>query len=719
MKMRGFFLSIGLCAFCLGALICADDVEIYNMSNFKQFYGDFLDEGRTFERVYLKCDLNFTDQEWKMERPLGQSISNPTDVRPFNGTFNGNGHTVSGLNMTLEDSDAGFFHSITGGAVSNLHFDESCFFSGVQAGSLAAKVSGNTTITNVSSQATVLGEAVSGGIVGFVNQGTNVVFDSCHANGNITTDPDKSNKHFCSAGGIIGCANNSVLVVNNSHFGGQVLTKTGSARTDSKGVFASGIVSVSSDGRIQLSVENCVNTGEIKCIVNNGAQFSSTFAAASGIVSVLNVSDGDSFNITNCHNNGTVSLDSQTSSFQLFSSGILSVAKVNSQSVDLLVAECSNSVNVSANDHCGSSEQVYAAGIVSSGKGLNISVVSCINTGNISSSAEAAGIAMYAESIKNSVNHGGLTGKKTYGIGYSTQQSLGVVGLGKSAGTVFSYAIYSQCSNNDGEWFRGPDTSSETTPTGTPIILNEEKRWVRTTEGSKDLVDHLNGFVQTKGFTLWWTSDLKLGHRVKVEGLFVPPFVKEHGSRIVAGHGETLSTAMEREGAKELLNLSPEYEMNNTCGSLDDFVRFDCSLTAYKKVHTLVFRINTPVELKVTHDDVPTEKDLAPLQRYINSKDYLIVNEDGSKTFFNASAPVTKDASYTVRKAQSLVVVIDGSVNDDDIKTIVGVVDDDGAIVRVVVAGSEDGRTSLIITINEEQVASIKDLLTGCIKTLA
>ena len=715
MKMRGFFLSIGLCAFCLGALICADDVEIYNMSNFKQFYGDFLDEGRTFERVYLKCDLNFTDQEWKMERPLGQNISNSSDVRSFNGTFYGNGHTVSGLTMTLEDSDAGFFHSITGGAVSNLHFDESCFFSGVQAGSLAAKVSGNTNITNVSSQATVSGEAVSGGIVGFVNQGTNVVFDSCHANGNITTYTDKNDKNSRSAGGIIGCASNSVLTVKNSHFGGQVLTKTGSAPTDSEGAFASEIVSVSSDGRIQLSVENCVNTGEIKCIVNNGAQFSSTFAAASGIVSVLNVSDGDSFNITNCHNNGTVSLDSQTSSFQLFSSGILSVAKVNGQSVDLPVLECSNSGNVSANDHCGSSEQVYAAGIVSSGKYLNLSVESCINTGNISSSAEAAGIAMHAESIKNSVNHGDLTGKKTYGIGCSTNQSWGVVGLGKSTGSNSSFATYSQFSNDDGEWFRGPDTSAQS-ETGDKIE-KVKGRWMRTTEGSKDLVDHLNGFVQTKGFTLWWTSDLKLGHRVKVEGLFVPPFVKEHGSRIVAGHGETLSTAMEREGAKELLSL--EYEINSTCGGLDDVVRFDCSLTAYKKVHTLVFRINTPVELKVTHDDVPTEKDLAPLQRYINSKDYLIVNEDGSKTFFNASAPVTKDASYTVRKAQSLVVVIDGSVNDDDIKTIVDIAEDDGAIVRVVVAGSEDGRTSLIITINEEQVASIRDLLTSCIKTLA
>ena len=686
------------------------------MSNFKQFYGSHLRKEGPFDyTINLYDDLNFTNLDW-MKRPLGQSKSNPSDDRPFNGTFYGNGHTVFGLNMTLENSDAGFFNSISGGRVSDLHFDESCIFSGVWAGSLAVTVSGDTNITNVSSQATVLGEAVSGGIVGFVNQGTNVVFDSCHANGNITTYPHNNGKDSRSAGGIIGCASNSVLTVKNSHFGGQVLTKTGSAPTDSEGAFASEIVSVSSEGHTQLSIENCVNAGEIKCIVNNGAQFSSTFAAASGIVSVLNVSDGDSFNITNCHNNGTVSLDSQTSSFQLFSSGILSVAKVNSQSVDLLVAECSNSGNVSANDHCGSSQQVYAAGIVSSLEGLNISVVSCINTGNISSYAEAAGIAMYAESIKNSVNHGNLTGKKTYGIGCSTNQSWGVVGLGKSTGSNSSFATYSQFSNGDGEWFRGPDTSAQS-ETGEKIVRNEKGRWARGTIQGEDLVDHLNGFVQAKGFTLWWTSDLKLGHRVNVTGQNISSFVERHGSRIVAGHGETLRTAMEREGAKELLD--PEYDIRGTCGGLDVVVRFDCSLIAYKKVHTLVFHTTPPVELKVTHDDVPTEKDLAPLQRYINSKDYLIVNEDGSKTFFNASAPVTKDASYTVRKAQSLVVVIDGSVNDDDIKTIVDIAEDDGAIVRVVVAGSEDGRTSLIITVNEEQAASIKDLLTGCINTLA
>ena len=132
-------------------------------------------------------------------------------------------------------------------------------------------------------------------------------------------------------------------------------------------------------------------------------------------------------------------------------------------------------------------------------------------------------------------------------------------------------------------------------------------------------------------------------------------------------------------------------------------------------MHTLVFHgCGVNVTLNVSNGGTLTTEQRAELRGFLDSNDYLIVNDD-NKTVFNANGPVTNSTSYTIRKAKSLVVIVDGTLTDDDIKDIVAVVDDDNTVVRVVVAGKEDDRTTLIITVNEEQVISTKDILAGCI----
>ena len=464
---------------------------------------------------------------------------------------------------------------------------------------------------------------------------------------------------------------------------------------------------------VNVSIVNCENTGIINSVVDSGSHFQSHYVSASGIATLFSVSQDYSFSIVNCHNKGPVSVESFNDDFTVVASGIASaVNSSNGEGGDplLVVKECVNTGIVNAR---GKNETTYASGITSSDRYVGISVVSCFNKGNIVSSGNVSGIAMSIKEISNSANVGNLTGQKRYGIADFVSSSFGVVSIcdfAPPSGT--SFATYSSAKNSRYTYFLDAQT---TVQVGTPIVPNEiTKRWEHTSQSNRvDTADILNGKVIEHHFTRWWTSNLTLGHRVEVVGEKLPSFFDKRPLQLVAEHGEVLGDAIVREGAGELLNGS--YTLKGSPYDVNDIVKSNCTLTVVA-VHTLVFHgCGVNVTLKVPNGDVLTTEQRAKLHGFLDSNDYLIVSDDDNKTVFNANDPVTNSTRYTIMKAKSLVVVVDGTLTDDDIKDIVAVVDDDNAVVCVVVAGKEDDRTTLIITVNEEQVISIKDILAGCI----
>ena len=177
------------------------------------------EEGKTDINITLDTDLTLTG-EWT---PIG------TESHQYTGTFDGGGHTISGLTVTGSDQWAGLFGYIDkDGTVKNVVLenvqitsDNQYAYVGGVAGdswgtiencSVSGSVSGTTfvggvvgsqwggSITGCNSSATVKGVIFAGGIAGETNSGASLT--GCYATGDVTVENDGTNNSH--AGGVVG-----------------------------------------------------------------------------------------------------------------------------------------------------------------------------------------------------------------------------------------------------------------------------------------------------------------------------------------------------------------------------------------------------------------------------------------------------------------------------------------------------------------------------------
>ena len=179
----------------------------------------------------LAADITLTGN-WT---PVGTTLANQ-----YTGTFDGNGHTISGLTVTGSNEYAGLFGYIgSGGTVKNVKLvnvqitsDHQYGYAGGVAGnndgaiencSVSGSVSGNSTynsvggvvgyqlggsITGCSSSATVQGTGSVGGVAGQTNSGATLT--ACYSTGNVTLESNNSDNHY--AGGVVGSNSFSTLI---------------------------------------------------------------------------------------------------------------------------------------------------------------------------------------------------------------------------------------------------------------------------------------------------------------------------------------------------------------------------------------------------------------------------------------------------------------------------------------------------------------------------
>ena len=178
----------------------------------------------------LTADIDLTGKVWT---PIGTGYDNS-----YTGTFDGGGHTITGLTVTTNDGYAGLFGYIgDAGTVKNVVMDgiqitcnhrlgsaggvagfsrggtiENCSVSGSVSGTMRAGgvvgVQWEASITGCSSSATVKGLAYVGGVAGETNSGATMA--ACYATGNVTIEIDPINNIF--GGGLVGFnAGSSVL----------------------------------------------------------------------------------------------------------------------------------------------------------------------------------------------------------------------------------------------------------------------------------------------------------------------------------------------------------------------------------------------------------------------------------------------------------------------------------------------------------------------------
>lgn len=124
------------------------------------------------DSAVLMDNIDMKDAEWT---PIG------TADKPFSGNFDGNGHTISGLNYSGEY--AGLFGYINNGTISNIKLADSSFANGTASGGICAVNNGGTIENSAVDNVAVSGRT-AGGICG-QNSGT---ITDCFFSGNVSSD---------------------------------------------------------------------------------------------------------------------------------------------------------------------------------------------------------------------------------------------------------------------------------------------------------------------------------------------------------------------------------------------------------------------------------------------------------------------------------------------------------------------------------------------------
>lgn len=179
------------------------------------------EEWKSDINITLTADINLSGIDWT---PIGIDYN-----YQYTGTFDGGGHTITGLAVTGSDQYAGLFgHIGSGGTVKNVTLKdvkiESNHSSGNVGGvagwsygnieycSVSGSVSSNSTaggvvgyqsdgaITGCNSSATVKGMVRAGGVAGATNSGASLT--GCYATGSVSVENNTTSAAY--AGGVVG-----------------------------------------------------------------------------------------------------------------------------------------------------------------------------------------------------------------------------------------------------------------------------------------------------------------------------------------------------------------------------------------------------------------------------------------------------------------------------------------------------------------------------------
>ena len=186
--------------------------------------------GKTDINITLDTDIDLTGKDWT---PIGTDYDNS-----YKGTFDGGGHTITGLTFTTNDEYAGLFGYLNrAGTVKNVVMEgvqitsnqiyggsiggvvgyswgtiENCSVSGSVSGTVyvggvvGVQIGGS--ITGCSSSATVKGTVDVGGVAGQTN--SSATLTACYATGNVTIEIDP--KKNIAGGGLVGMNAGSSLL---------------------------------------------------------------------------------------------------------------------------------------------------------------------------------------------------------------------------------------------------------------------------------------------------------------------------------------------------------------------------------------------------------------------------------------------------------------------------------------------------------------------------
>ncbi|MEO4880671.1 GLUG motif-containing protein, partial [Bacteroides thetaiotaomicron] len=202
---------------------------VYNANGLMNI-AELVNGGKSDINITIDTDIDLTGKDWT---PIGTDYDNS-----YKGTFDGGGHTITGLTFTTNDEYAGLFgwlnragtvknvvmegvqitsHQIYGGSIGGVvgyswGTIENCSVSGSVSGTVyvggvvGAQIGGS--ITGCSSSATVKGTVDVGGVAGQTN--SSATLTACYATGNVIIEMDP--KKNIAGGSLVGMNAGSSLL---------------------------------------------------------------------------------------------------------------------------------------------------------------------------------------------------------------------------------------------------------------------------------------------------------------------------------------------------------------------------------------------------------------------------------------------------------------------------------------------------------------------------
>lgn len=164
---------------------------------------ELVNGGKSDINITLTADIDLTGKDWT---PIGTDYDNS-----YKGTFDGGGHTITGLTFTTNDEYAGLFGWLNrAGTVKNVVMEGVQITSNqIYGGSIGGVVgSGWGTIENCSVSGSVSGTVYVGGVVGQTN--SSATLTACYATGNVIIE--MAPKKNIAGGGLVGMNAGSSLL---------------------------------------------------------------------------------------------------------------------------------------------------------------------------------------------------------------------------------------------------------------------------------------------------------------------------------------------------------------------------------------------------------------------------------------------------------------------------------------------------------------------------
>ena len=315
----------------------------------------------------------------------------------FAGTFDGDGHVISGVYMNKQMDKVAFFGTLSSTAVVKNLTIKGKLIGRDEVGTIAGYTDKGAVIEHCSFEGTVKGNSVYGYVGGIVGNAKQSTISNCTAYGEVICQLSELNNWTQQGyvGGIVGYNYGSTITNCENH-----------AKVDSNGYGTGGIAGCSS----LASVENSTNLGNVYGLENTGGISGKNMKAL----------------INGCRNEGEITSDLKAGGMVGFSVGVdgkmrsvvnsINIGKVFAKNHaagiigyahDSTVSECNNLGEIK-------SSISYAAGII--GYGLGARVNDSYNLGAITAESYAAGISGFdgdAEgTLTNCYNIGIITAQK-------------------------------------------------------------------------------------------------------------------------------------------------------------------------------------------------------------------------------------------------------------------------------------------------------------------